>query len=50
MLIQMLHVEIEMKNLNLQVTLLVQKSVGTPFPPHYTPADRSDANQQTSLA
>jgi len=26
-----------MKNLNLHVTLLVQKGVGTPFPPHYTP-------------
>jgi len=23
----------------------VQKAVGTPFPPHYTPAGRSDANQ-----
>ena len=50
MLLQALHVEIEMKNLNLQVTLGVQKSVGTPFPPHYTPTDRSDANQQSSLA
>jgi len=50
MLLQALHEEIEMKNLNLQVTLLVQKSVGRPFPPHYTPADRSDANQQSSLA
>jgi len=29
-----------MKNLNLQVTLLVQKGVGTPFPRHYIP----DAN------
>jgi len=40
MLLQALHVEIEMKNLNLQVTLLVQKRVGTrshTFPPHYTP-------------
>jgi len=34
MLLQALHVEIEMKNVNLQVTLLVQKGVGTPFPPH----------------
>jgi len=33
MLLQALYVEIEMKNLILQVTLLVQKSVGTPFPP-----------------
>jgi len=33
MLFQALHVEIEMKNLNLQVTLLVQKGVGTPFLP-----------------
>jgi len=35
-----LHVKIEMKNINLQVTLLitiVQKGVGTPFPSHYTP-------------
>jgi len=31
MLLQALHVEIEMKNLNLQVTFLVQKGVGTPF-------------------
>jgi len=50
MLLQALHVEIEMENLNLQVTLLVQKGVGTPFPPHHTPAGRSDANQQSSLA
>jgi len=28
MLLQALHVEIEMKNVNLQVTLLVQKGVG----------------------
>jgi len=27
-----------MKNLNLQVALLVQKGVETPFQPHYTPA------------
>jgi len=45
MLLQALHVEIEMKNRNLQVTLLVQNGVGTPFPPHYTPSGRSDANQ-----
>jgi len=47
MLLHALHVEIEMKNLNLQVTLLVQKGVGTPFPPQYTPraAGRPDANQ-----
>jgi len=45
MLLQALHVEIEMKNLNFQVTLVVQKRVGTPFPPHYTPAGRSDVNQ-----
>jgi len=44
MLLQALHVEIEMKNLNLQVTLPVQKGVGTPFPSHYTPAGRSDAD------
>jgi len=37
MLLQALHAEIEMKNLNSQVTLLVQKGVGTPFLPHYTP-------------
>jgi len=45
-------VEIEIKNLNLQVTLLVQKDVGmgTPFTPHYNPAGSSDANQQSSLA
>ena len=46
MLLQALHVEIEMKNLNLQLTLLVQKSVGTrshtkkgvgaPFPHYHT--------------
>jgi len=45
MLLLALHVEIEMKNVNLHVTLLVQKGVGTPFPPHYTPAGKSDANQ-----
>jgi len=44
LLLQALHVEIEMKNLNLQVTLLVQKGVGTPFQPHYTPAGRSNSN------
>jgi len=37
MLLQALHVQIEMKNLNLQVTLLVQKGVRTPFLPHYIP-------------
>jgi len=51
MLLQALLVAIEMKNLNLGVTLLVQKGVGTrshtkkkvwewrshAFPPHYTP-------------
>jgi len=45
MLLQVLHVEIQMKNINLQVTLPVQKGVGTPFPPHLTPAGKSDANQ-----
>jgi len=45
MLLQALQVEIEMKNLNLQVALLMQKGVGTPFSLHYTPAGRSDANQ-----
>jgi len=52
MLLQALHVEIEIKNLNLQVTLLVQKDVGmgTPFTPHNNLAGRSDANQQSSLA
>ena len=45
MLLQELHVEIEMKSLNLQVTLLVLKGVGRSFPPHYTPAGRSDTNQ-----
>jgi len=47
MLFRALQVEIEMKHLNLQETLL-QKAVGTSFhafPAHYTPADRSDANQ-----
>ena len=39
MLLQALHVEIEMKNLGLRVTLLMQKGMGTPFPPHYTPGD-----------
>jgi len=40
MLLQALHVEIEMKNLKLnhQAALLVQKGVETPFPPHCTPA------------
>jgi len=47
MLLQALHVEIEMKNPNFQATLLVQKGVVTPFPPHYTPAGRSDANQRS---
>jgi len=37
MLLQALLVEIEMKNLNLQVTLLVQKVVGTAFPRVATP-------------
>jgi len=32
MLLQALNVETEMKNLNLQVTLLVRKGLGTPFP------------------
>jgi len=45
MLLQALHVEIEMKNLNLQVTLPVRKGLGTAFPPHYTPAGMSDVNQ-----
>jgi len=45
MLLQVLHVEIEMKNRNLLVTLLVQKGVRTPFQPHYTPASGSDADQ-----
>jgi len=43
MLLQALHVEIEMKNLNLQVTSLVcsngfhiKKGVGTPFPRIFT--------------
>jgi len=50
MLLQALRVETEMKNLNFQVTLLVQKGVGTLFPPHYTPAGRSDVNQYSPLA
>ena len=33
------------RNWNLQVTLQVQKVLGMSFPPHYTPAGRSDANQ-----
>ena len=37
MLLQVLHVEIEMKNINLQVTWLVQKGVGTSFPRVPTP-------------
>jgi len=37
-LLQALHVEIEMTNINLKVTILVRKGAGTPFPPHYTPA------------
>jgi len=37
MLFQALHVEIEMKNLNLQVTLVVRKGVGTPLPRVPTP-------------
>jgi len=40
--IQALQVETEMKNLNIQVTLLVQKGVGTPFPPHHTPGKEVD--------
>jgi len=45
-LLQALHVEIEMKNLNPQVTILVQKvtspkkRAATPFPPHYTPVEQ----------
>jgi len=46
MLLQALHVQIEMKNLNLQVMLLVQKGCENAVPtPLYTPAGRSDANQ-----
>ena len=48
MLLRALQVQIEMKHLNLQVTLLVQKAVGTSFhafPAHYTPAGKSDVNQ-----
>ena len=41
-LLQALRVEIEIKNLNLQATLLLQKVAGTPFPPHYTPAPQGD--------
>jgi len=37
MLLQVLHVEIEKTNLNLQVTLLVQIGVRTPFPCIPTP-------------
>ena len=37
MLLQVPHVEIEMKNLNFQVTWLVQKGVGTSFPRVPTP-------------
>jgi len=47
MLLQALHAETGMKNLNLQVTLLVQKLWERrchAFPPHYTPAGMSDAN------
>ena len=36
MLLQALHAEIEMKDLDFQVTLLMQ-GVGTPFPPHCIP-------------
>jgi len=52
MLLQALQVEIEIKNLNLQVTLLVQTDVGMgkPFTPHYNPGGNSDAYQQSSLA
>jgi len=32
MLLQALHVQIEMKNVNLQITLRVQNGVGTLFP------------------
>jgi len=44
MLFQALHGEIEMKNINLQVTLLVQNGVGMPFPSHYTPGCRRTFN------
>jgi len=37
MVLQALHVETEMKNLNIQVTLLMQKGVETPFLLHRTP-------------
>jgi len=53
MLLQALHIEIEIKNINLQVMLRVPKGVGMPsprVPAHYTPAGRSDANQYSSLA
>jgi len=39
MLLQTLYVEIEMKSLYLQATLLVQKGVGTPFQPHCIPVN-----------
>jgi len=51
MLLQTLHVQIEMMNLNFQVTLLVKKGptpqqdVGTPFPPHCTSGFQSFFNR-----
>jgi len=51
MLLQALHAETEMKNLNLQVTLLVQKLwERRSHPTTPTPAGMSDANQYSSLA
>jgi len=50
MLLQALHVESEMKNLNFQVTLLVQNGVRTPFPPHYTPAGRFDVKSVVTFS
>jgi len=44
MLLQALHAETEKSKSSSNVTI-VQKGVGTPFPPHYTPAGRSDVNQ-----
>jgi len=45
MLLQALHVKIEMKHLNLQVTLVVQKGVGTRSP-HYTLGSTSNCLKQ----
>jgi len=45
MLLQALHVETNEKSKSSSNVSIVLKGVEMPFPPHYTPAGRSDVNQ-----